>query len=58
MIDRYTVNDDSSDETRIAAFIHCCFGLDPDHLPEEEFWKLWGRVKFYLKIVHQVKFEE
>lgn len=55
MIDRYRVDDDSSDESRIAALIHCCLRIDPDDLTEEDFWKCWGRVKYYMSLVHQVK---
>lgn len=55
MIDRYTITEDSSDETRIGALIHCCLNIDPDQLTDDEFWKLWGRVKFYLGLIHQVK---
>jgi hypothetical protein len=57
MIDRYTVNEDSSDETRISALIHCCLRINPEDLTEEEFWKHWGRVKYYLGLVHQVKWQ-
>jgi hypothetical protein len=55
MIDRYQVDDDSSDETRISALIHCCLRVDPDELTDDDFWKLWGRVKYYLGLVHQIK---
>lgn len=55
MIDRYRVDDDSSDESRISALIHCCLHIDPDNLPEDDFWKYWGRVKYYMGLVHQVK---
>ena len=55
MIDRYTVDEDSSDETRISALIHCCLHIDPDELTEEQFWKCWGRVKYYMSLANQVK---
>lgn len=57
MIDRYTVNEDSSDETRISALIHCCLHIDPDTLTDEDFWKCWGRVKYYMGLANQVKWQ-
>jgi hypothetical protein len=41
----------------MSAFIHCVLRIDPDTLTEDEWHRAWGRVKFYLEIVHQVKFE-
>ena len=42
---------------RISAFIRCVLHIEPDLLSEDEWHKAWGQVKFYLEIVHQVKFE-
>lgn len=57
MIDRYTITEDSSDETRMAALIHCCLRIDPDGLDDETFFKLWGRTKFFMELAYQVKFQ-
>lgn len=55
MIDRFTVDSDSSDESRISALIHCCLHIDPDNLTEEEYWKAWGRVKYFMSLAYQIK---
>jgi hypothetical protein len=57
MIDRFTVDEDSSDETRISALIRCCLHIEPDHLTDEDFWKEWGRVKYFMTLAYQVKWK-
>ena len=45
--------------TRMAALIRCHFRLSKseiDEMTEDEFYETWGQTKFYLEIIHQVKF--
>lgn len=42
---------------RMNAFIHCVLHIDPKTLNEDEWHEAWGRVQFYLHIVHQVEWK-
>lgn len=41
----------------MAAMIRCCCHLDPEKLSEDEFFKEYGRAKYFLTVAHQVKYE-
>lgn len=36
--------------------MRCILHLDPEKLSDEEWSKAWGQVKYFLEVVHQVKF--
>jgi hypothetical protein len=40
----------------MSAFIRCILHINPNDLSDDEWHEAWGQVKFYLEIVHQVKF--
>jgi len=39
----------------MAAIIACVLHIDPDKLSDEEFYKAWGRVKFFTSLAYQIK---
>lgn len=54
-IEEYEISNSGPEIVRCNAFIACVLHVDPELLSEEEWAKSWGRVKFYLETVSQVK---
>ena len=57
IIDRYRIDEDASDESKISALIRCVLHTDPDLMTDEEFYRAWFQVKYFMSLAYQVKFD-
>lgn len=56
-IEQFLVSNDTPMIGRMNAFIACVMHIEPESLSEDEWHKAWGRVQFFLEIVHQVEWK-